>query len=32
MRNAGMLDHSASSQSGTGLKKTNDTGTGLVLD
>jgi hypothetical protein len=31
-RNAGMPDCPASSQSGTGLKKTNDAGTGLVPD
>jgi hypothetical protein len=30
--NAGMLNCPASDQSGTGLKKTNDAGTGLVLD
>jgi hypothetical protein len=31
-RNAGMLDHPTSSQSGTGLKKTNNTRTGPVPD
>jgi hypothetical protein len=31
-QNAGMTDCSASSQSGTRLKKTNDAGTGPVLD